>query len=254
MNLTYELPTAKGGIVSFLKVLSVILGGVLLSTAAFIAAVLLFQVELSSITQSLLLPIVTIIQGAAFTISGLVYVKYIDSIDWSSTYSIPDKEDILFVLYGVVGLFLAAISFSFILEVINVQSADNQISEIGAQNPDIMLLMIPIAILVIGVYEEFIFRGIAHETFRPLFGSGGAIIISSVLFSLVHVTSLVGSGVVPTLVILFVLGTILGYLYERTNNLIVPILVHGIYDAILFATLYLSQFDTSIPEVVLSII
>ena len=36
----------------------------------------------------------------------------------------------------------------------------------------------------------------------------------------------------------FVLGCILGYVYERTANLVVPALVHGAYNAILFSMLY----------------
>jgi membrane protease YdiL (CAAX protease family) len=35
-----------------------------------------------------------------------------------------------------------------------------------------------------------------------------------------------------------VLGCILGFVYEQTDNLVVPALIHGVYNAILFSLLY----------------
>lgn len=249
MDLTFKSPQPKDGLISLLKVGTVVVGGVIFSTVAFLATILLFELNVSNITQTVWLPATTVIQGAVFTLVGLVYVKLTDSIDWSRTYSIPNKRDMLFVLYGTVGLFLISFVSNAILQLLEIQSAENMVSQVGAENPTVMLLMIPVAILVIGVYEEFIFRAIAHETFRPLFGTGGAIVISAVLFSLIHASSLIGSGIVPTLVVLFGLGAFLGYLYERTENIVVPMLVHGLYDAILFGSLYVTQTGMGPSEI-----
>ena len=38
---------------------------------------------------------------------------------------------------------------------------------------------------------------------------------------------------------LFVLGGVLGVLYEHTGNLFVPAVAHGVYNAVTFTTTYL---------------
>ncbi len=43
-----------------------------------------------------------------------------------------------------------------------------------------------------------------------------------------------------TLTILFGLSMLLGYLYVWTGNLLVPVLVHGFYDALLFGLAYVA--------------
>jgi membrane protease YdiL (CAAX protease family) len=43
-----------------------------------------------------------------------------------------------------------------------------------------------------------------------------------------------------TIGITIVLGIVLGALYERTKNLFVPMLAHGIYNAVLFYIQWLS--------------
>jgi len=38
-----------------------------------------------------------------------------------------------------------------------------------------------------------------------------------------------------------VLGILLGYLYVKTDNIVVPAVIHGSYNATLFAGLYLGE-------------
>ncbi|WP_245154552.1 CPBP family glutamic-type intramembrane protease [Halorussus marinus] len=65
------------------------------------------------------------------------------------------------------------------------------------------------------------------------------------MFALVHVpTTFVATpdlaAVSVTLTILFGLSMLLGYLYVWTGNLLVPVLVHGFYDALLFGLAYVA--------------
>ena len=49
-----------------------------------------------------------------------------------------------------------------------------------------------------------------------------------------------GNGsILASLAVLFVLGGVLGVLYEHTGNLFVPAVAHGVYNAVTFTTTYL---------------
>ncbi|PSP27117.1 CPBP family intramembrane metalloprotease, partial [Halobacteriales archaeon QH_2_65_14] len=41
-----------------------------------------------------------------------------------------------------------------------------------------------------------------------------------------------------SILILFVLSLVIGWLFEHTDTLVVPALVHGLYNAVLFLALY----------------
>jgi membrane protease YdiL (CAAX protease family) len=82
------------------------------------------------------------------------------------------------------------------------------------------------------VGEEVLFRGILQTSVQRLFpvryGSFGhrwaAIILVATIFGLFHVAT---PQYIPALI---VLGLLLGYLYERTGSLFVPILVHMLFN------------------------
>jgi hypothetical protein len=102
--------------------------------------------------------------------------------------------------------------------------------------------MIPVAILLVGPFEELVFRGGVQGILRRTWGPGVAIVVASVLFGLVHWIALTGAGGsrVPYVTVAATLGLVLGYLYERSRNLVVPAVVHGLYNTVLFGAQYLS--------------
>ncbi len=80
--------------------------------------------------------------------------------------------------------------------------------------------------LTAGVAEEALFRGLLQDGLTGLTGWLPALLIASVLFGVVHwLTGLYAllAGVV---------GLYLGGLYLLTGNLLVPIVVHALYDVV----------------------
>jgi len=62
-----------------------------------------------------------------------------------------------------------------------------------------------------------------------------------VIFARIHITAYAGGSpaqVVGSLGIVFTLSVLLGWIYARTEKLLVPALVHGVYNAIQFGWLY----------------
>lgn len=135
-------------------------------------------------------------------------------------------------LYGLqIGLLL-------LLREFGLQTGQNPATMAAGDPVAYYLAMIAVSILVVGPAEELLFRGVIQGGLRRSFGAAPAILIASVLFGLLHV------GVDGTLTeqlaymgITVLLGALLGVLYERTGNILVPALAHGLYNAIIFATL-----------------
>jgi membrane protease YdiL (CAAX protease family) len=88
------------------------------------------------------------------------------------------------------------------------------------------------ALLIAPVAEELLFRGILQSYARKLFPINrwllhrwGSLIAVGILFGAMHGTT---PHHIPALA---VFGMILGYLYERTGSLTLPILVHILFNA-----------------------
>ncbi len=78
--------------------------------------------------------------------------------------------------------------------------------------------------LAAGIGEELLFRGVIQAGLENLLGPWGGLIIASLLFGLVH--AMTRSYFIVTTII----GFYLGLLYQWTGNLLVPMLVHFLYD------------------------
>lgn len=100
------------------------------------------------------------------------------------------------------------------------------------------LVVFLVMFLIAGLFEEFVFRGYLQTKLIAMFGDTrivgvvAGVILASVLFSLAHLPRvLVGSvpnGLGATNYLLLLVGTGIAYgiLYELTQNLWIPVLVH----------------------------
>lgn len=82
-----------------------------------------------------------------------------------------------------------------------------------------VLFFINICILA-PIWEELFFRGILLRRLTIKWSPQKSIIVSSLLFGLIHVNPL-------TVIFAFLLGCVLGYVYLKTKSIIVPIVVHS---------------------------
>ncbi|MEF8833712.1 MAG: CPBP family intramembrane glutamic endopeptidase [Halofilum sp. (in: g-proteobacteria)] len=77
-----------------------------------------------------------------------------------------------------------------------------------------------------GLGEELLFRGVIQAGVSQGFGAWQGLLVASVLFGLMHALSR------AYFVLATLMGLYLGVLYQVTDNLLLPVLVHGLYDAI----------------------
>ena len=103
-----------------------------------------------------------------------------------------------------------------------------------------LLVLTVVSFVVIAPIEELTFRGVIQGRLRDGYGPTIAIIVASVLFAGMHLPGLTGSltGRVALIAGLFAISLVFGWLYERTGTLVAPWLAHGLYNASLFALLY----------------
>lgn len=78
--------------------------------------------------------------------------------------------------------------------------------------------------LLAGVGEELLFRGVIQGGLDGVIGSTGALVIASLIFGAMHAVSR------PYFIIATLMGLYLGWLYLATGNLLIPIVVHFVYD------------------------
>ncbi|HKJ58990.1 MAG TPA: type II CAAX endopeptidase family protein [Halobacteriales archaeon] len=166
-----------------------------------------------------------------------------------------NRRAALFVVGGTVGMFVYRLVGILVVQLLGLPVAGNAITEFpGLDVGTIVLLLVPISIVVVGPAEELLFRGVIQRYLEGGFTRTWAILGTGVLFSLVHLpTTFLAdpnpAAVATTLVLLFGLSLVLSYLYAWTGNLVVPILAHGLYDALLFALAYLVIEVQKLPTV-----
>lgn len=174
--------------------------------------------------------------GLLFVIVYLVVVFW-RGVPWRDLGFVPLPEK-----WGIRAAAIALLSFPLVGLITWIQQ---QITGEKLQNPQMeliapaefslsaYLMTLLVVAIVAPVAEEVLFRGVLYRWLRERIGIVFALILSSLIFSVVH-------GVVALIPAIAVLGLILGWIYERTQSIWAPILVHGIYNAIVTTILYVA--------------
>lgn len=97
--------------------------------------------------------------------------------------------------------------------------------------------------VVPAILEEFVFRGVVLQSLRR-FGDGFALLVSSLLFALVHVLP-------PQMPNAFLMGLVIGYFVLFTGSIRTGIIIHAVNNAlVLFQTAVLRDLSPGVAAVV----
>lgn len=100
----------------------------------------------------------------------------------------------------------------------------------------IIICLVFFGIIVAPILEEILFRGFLQSALKNTFGSRYALVISASLFAAVHMDLF-------AFLQIFILGILLGYLYEKTQTLAASIIVHILHNSLtLVFLLYFKYF------------
>lgn len=155
--------------------------------------------------------------------------------------SVPSRTDARYVVAGTVAALVAATGLSYALVLLDLVP-DSVIGEAATADPTFLVALAVLSLVLVAPAEELLFRGAVQGRLRERFGPVPAIVAASLLFGSLHLANYSGSvpSVLAGALLIAAVGSIFGAVYERTENLVVPILVHGCYNATLLLTSYLA--------------
>ncbi len=130
-------------------------------------------------------------------------------------------------------LIIALVSLVYALLILNLQEyllyLGNRKFEInyGVYLLDYKILIVFIFYTTLpAIFEEFFFRGLIFDKLKLIYSANKSIIISSILFCLMHLVY----GSFMLILFIFPMSIFLGYIRNRYNNLFYPIVAHFTYN------------------------
>lgn len=179
----------------------------------------------------------SVAQFVGFGVAAAGYLVVTDQRDLVSVRA-PTARDATWVVGGLLGLASLYLAVTFGMQVLGIEGADSNLIAQGRGQPLYYLYLVPVTVLLVGPMEELIFRGVVQGSFRRAYGPAVGIVSASAIFAVIHWSSFSGSGRFVTLGVILLLGATLGALYEKTENLFVPAVVHGLFNAVQFVYVY----------------
>ncbi len=177
----------------------------------------------------------------------IVYFVAYRGFSWSDLRSylgvrVPSLRDLAAVVGGLFAVFVLVLAMSIVVSVLGLTPAQNNASEVAQQSQTLATLFVVASLVVIGPCEETLFRGTVQNRLREAFSAPVAITLTAVLFASIHVTALSGAAGarIVTIGVLLVPSFVFGIVYEYTENLVVPTLIHGLWNAFLFSSILLA--------------
>ena len=151
----------------------------------------------------------------------------------------PGRTDLLYAAGGTIAALAVAVGLSLVLSALGLVPG-SVIGEAATRDPTLLLGLAALSVVLVAPAEEFLFRGVVQGRLRQSFGSVGAVVGSSLLFGSVHLANYTGSigPIVAGALLIAGTGSVLGTIYERTRNLVVPIAAHATYNVALFLAAY----------------
>ena len=135
----------------------------------------------------------------------------------------------MLILWGFVMVLLTGVVIEPVLELFP-DAFLKMIDKMGMHGGWSILMLVVLA----PVMEEVLFRGILLESVRSKHSAGRAIVVSALMFGVIH---LIPQQVVNA----FAIGLILGYIYVRTESLWPVIVIHALNNAMAYVIMQWSD-------------
>lgn len=148
------------------------------------------------------------------------------------------------VLVGPFVVFSINIAINLAGFAAGIEPAPNVLAEMVSGDPSLVLPLIPAMLFIVGPFEELLYRGVIQTRLTRSFTAPVAILVTSVIFALIHIPAVWGQSTTVPSILLSLVGLFggaiaFGAIYEWTENLTVVALVHGLYNSMLLVLLYL---------------
>lgn len=165
-------------------------------------------------------------------LGGVLYLLFTDRGWRFVDLAVPDRTDLKWIVGGIVLVLAFYLAIGIAATVLELPSADSDVVLLLGDDVTMVLIMIGIVLALNAPAEEFVFRNVIQKRLYDSYSGLGAVVVTSVIFLLVHVPMYLTLADEPiatavSLGVMFGGSVIMGYVYLRTANLVVPILVHA---------------------------
>ncbi|MUV61116.1 CPBP family intramembrane glutamic endopeptidase, partial [Halobacterium sp. CBA1126] len=217
-------------------------GGV--SLAALVFGSLLATVAVGFVPETPLATVTvnTAVASLGYGLAGVAFVKWYDGgLDVAK----PSRRDLKVAGVGVVAIFAVHYALVGLVLFFDLPQTSHTLVETARDHPEILPALVVLSYLAVGPGEELLARNGVQKYLYGAYSRRGAVVVGCLVFTGAHVLAYAGTGATPgavlvTLARLFVVSLVLGAAYERTDDLFAPVVVHGTYDAVQFAALYVT--------------
>lgn len=174
----------------------------------------------------------------AFLLVGYAYVRRHGGVPIRR----PTWREVWYMAVGLVVTLSAAVGLSVLFAALGVAPEGSVFEDPITRDPRVALGLAALSIVLVAPAEELLFRGAIQGRLRRSFGPVTAVVLSSLVFGSIHLLNFTGSlvGAFAGVAVVTVGGLVFGTLYEWTRNLLVPIVVHGSYNAVLLTIAFLT--------------
>lgn len=174
-------------------------------------------------------------------VAAYIYVirKIIKEINLKENFKLkiqykPKLKEYIYVILALLGYIFI---YGNTIELLLSNIPENQWVKDYFSNIQIPLLIILVSI-VAPIFEEIIFRGIILEQLDRRYGMIKAIIVSSLLFGIVHLN--IHQGVNA-----FFIGIVAGFIYIKTNSLLLSMFLHFVNNSLAIILDFIPFLDSS---------
>ncbi|MBP2251227.1 membrane protease YdiL (CAAX protease family) [Halarchaeum solikamskense] len=156
-----------------------------------------------------------------------------------------DRRDALWAGGGLLAMFAVLAATGVLAGALGIENATHGTVTAIRETPWLGLLLVPVSLLFVGPGEELLMRNVVQKRLYGAFSRRDAIVLASVVFTLVHLPAYATPGasalaLCVTLARLCCVALVLGVVYERTDSVVAAALAHSGYDAIQFGALFVT--------------
>ena len=190
------------------------------------------------------LTVAMVLNFVALALAGVIYMRIANrGWEWVDL-SFPSVRDFIWMVGGTVLFIGFLLLIGIIATILDIPAAESDVVLLLEDDVTMILIMIGIVWLFNSPAEEFLFRNVIQKRLYESFSEWGAIVVASLIFIAFHIPSYLTLAQTPmatvvSLTVLFGGSVLLGYTYVKTENLLVPIVIHGVYNSILLLQLLL---------------
>lgn len=195
------------------------------------------------LSRSQLTAIGTVATGLGTGSAAIAYLRWSDRGLGFLDVEVPSLREAGYVAAGVVGLFAVLLGMERLYAAVGIENAQHSVTEVAQADPAVLLVLIPASWLLVGPGEELLFRNVVQKTLYDEFPRVVSVVGASAVFAAVHFSAYWGPTPLSTLAslsLVFVLSLVLGAAYARTDNVVVPALIHGTFNGVQFVAIYLA--------------